>query len=130
MDSEHEVDHGTPAILLVEDNESDYLLLLRQVGKLLTPRQCGRAGNHAELNATLDQPWDLIITDYHLTDIEGEALLAVIAAAQPQTPCLVLSGSARGLERLYAHANVFRVVEKGDNGALRSALTGHWHKPV
>lgn len=119
---------NSPRVLIVEDNDADYLLLRRQVIKLLTPSICSRAATRAELSAALVQDWELIITDYHLPDIEREELLDTIARAHPRTPCLVLSGSAYELEKVAAPDNVFSKLEKGDLAGLRSALNSDWLK--
>lgn len=113
-------------ILIVEDSDSDYLLLARQVGKSLHPCACVRAGNRSELVSALAQSWDLIITDFHLPDIEGQELVTTIAAARPDTPCLLLSGSMEGLDRVGVPSTVFRIMEKGDNAGLQAALLGSW----
>lgn len=115
-----------PRVLIVEDNDADYLLLRRQVVKLLAPPICSRAATRAELSTALMQDWELIITDYHLPDIERKELLDAIARAHPRTPCLVLSGSSYELEDVAAPGNVFAKLEKGDFAGLRSALNGDW----
>ena len=111
-----------PQVLIIEDNETDYLLLERQLKKYLAPSHIQRAAARDELPAALARPWDLIVTDYHLPAIEGRELLETIAAAQPATPCLLLSGSSEAALRDAPPANVVAVVEKGDHAALRAAL--------
>lgn len=118
---------GTPPtlqILIVEDTDTDYLLLERKVQKLLEPKSCARAANRGELVECLRHPWDLIISDYHLPDIEGEALLTLIAQSHRDTPCIVLSGSIDSLVALDLPDNVVARVEKGNSEALREALLG------
>ncbi len=113
-------------ILIVEDNETDYLLLLRQVKLALIDVTCARAENRAELQQALTQDWHLIITDFHLPDIEENELLNTIAAAHAETPCIVLSGSVTNLQNIPMPANVFDCIEKGNHQALHTALTRHW----
>ena len=113
-------------ILIIEDNETDYLLLLRQVKKTLGDAICARAENRAEVQSMLTQSWDLIITDFHLPDIEEYELLNTIAAAQEKTPCIVLSGSASNIKSIPMPSNVFDCIEKGDRPALEAALMGNW----
>lgn len=123
------IDEGaTPKlrILIVEDTDTDYLLLERKVQKLLHPKTCERAANRGELTDLLKFPWDLIISDYHLLDIEGEALVAVIEQSHRHTPCILLSGSIDSLVTLTLPDNVFARIEKGDTVALREALVGAW----
>jgi CheY-like chemotaxis protein len=119
-------DKRAPNVLIVEDNDSDYLLLERHIKKLLASTRCQRAENRAQLQAALTETWDLVVTDFHLPDIEGDELLATIAAAQRHTPCLLLSGSTNELDNIVAPQNVFGKLEKGDFAALRDALLGKW----
>jgi CheY-like chemotaxis protein len=119
-------DNGTLRVLIVEDNDADYLLLRRRLQKLLEPSACERSATRAELTAALAGKWDLIATDLHLFDIEGQALLNLIAAVQPSTPCLVLSGSQQALQNINPVGGIFRILEKGDYAGLREALTGSW----
>lgn len=123
------IDEGaTPTlrILIVEDTDTDYLLLERKVQKLLNPKTCARAANRGELTERLLRSWDLIISDYHLQDIEGEALVALIEQSHRHTPCILLSGSIDSLVTLNLPDNVFARIEKGDAVALREALLGAW----
>ena len=53
-------------VLIVEDNDADYLLLRRQVVKWLASSHCSRARTRAELLAELAREWELIIADCHL----------------------------------------------------------------
>ena len=109
-------------LLLVEDSDTDFLLLERQMQKMLAPIEITRAANRAELIVALQHDYDLIITDFHLPDIEGEGLLATIAAAHNQTPCLLLSGSSAEFNSIQAPPTVFAKLEKGNNSALRAAI--------
>jgi len=109
-------------VLIVEDNETDYLLLLRQVLKVFDKAVCERAENREQLFASIDQCWDLIITDYHLLDIEGDELLAAVATAHNRPPCILMSGSMDQLEKAKFFPNVFARLEKGDMATLREAL--------
>lgn len=121
-------DRSAPAILIAEDNEADYLLLLRQVTRIFSSARCSRVAARAELVAALARQWDLIITDYHLSDIEEKELLDIIALSQPGTPCLVLSGSTYELRDIAVPENVFRILEKGDHSGLKTALNNSWRR--
>lgn len=116
----------TLQVLIVEDTDTDYLLLERKVQKLLNPKTCARAANRRELTELLQLPWDLIVSDYHLLDIEGEALVTLIEKSHRHTPCILLSGSIDSLVTLNLPDNVFARIEKGNNVALREALLGAW----
>ncbi len=109
-------------LLIVEDSDTDYLLLERQLQKLLPSAECKRAANRRELLEMLQSPWDVIISDYHLPDIEGEDLLRLIAQSHFDTPCLLLSGSIESVTSLDTPAHVQARLQKGDNAALRAAV--------
>lgn len=128
MDSD---EGATPTlrVLIVEDTDTDYLLLERKVQQLLSPTTYARAANRSELTDLLRRPWDLIVSDYHLPDIEGEALLTLIEDCHLNTPCILLSGSIDSLVALDLPDNVFARIEKGNSAALRAALLGAWRIP-
>lgn len=128
MDSD---EGATPTlrVLIVEDTDTDYLLLERKVQQLLSPTTYARAANRSELTDLLRRPWDLIVSDYHLPDIEGEALLTLIEDSHLNTPCILLSGSIDSLVALDLPDNVFARIEKGNSAALRAALLGAWRIP-
>jgi hypothetical protein len=75
---------------------------------------------------TLPGQWDLIITDYHLLDIQESELLAMIAASQPQTRCILWSGSMYELVDIDLPSNVMCKLEKGDYAGLNQALANSW----
>lgn len=109
-------------ILIAEDNETDAMLLQRHVRKFWPLCEYSCATRRSELEPALMQSWDLIISDYHLLDIEGDELLARIATMQPNTPCLLLSGSLYEIRDIDVPHNVFAKLEKGDHAALDIAL--------
>jgi two-component system sensor histidine kinase UhpB len=112
------------SVLIVEDCDTDYLLVERRLKKWLSGVRvrCERAAARPELIAMLAQRWDLVITDYHLPDIEGAELLDAISIVQSNTPCIVMSGSAPELRAIAATKNL-EAVEKGDSQGLHAALT-------
>lgn len=113
-------------VLIIEDNDTDYLLMQRYIGKLWPASVCVRAATRAEVVAVLLLQWDLIITDYHLIDIEGDELISTISEKQSLTPCLILSGSIDELRQIDVPANIFCRLEKGDYSGLMAALKGDW----
>jgi len=113
-------------VLIIEDNDTDYLLMQRYIGKLWPASVCVRAATRAEVVAVLLLQWDLIITDYHLIDIEGDELISTISEKQSLTPCLILSGSIDELRQIDLPANIFCRLEKGDYSGLMAALKGDW----
>jgi CheY-like chemotaxis protein len=114
---------GKPAVrmLVIEDSDTDYLLVSRQLIRLLPDAQISRASNRTEFMVALTERWDVMVSDYHLLDIEGADLLALIAAAHPATPCLLVSGSIREWRNITLPENCV-ALEKGDHAGLRSML--------
>ncbi|MET0377534.1 MAG: hypothetical protein ABW049_00980 [Spongiibacteraceae bacterium] len=117
-------------VLVVEDNDTDFLLIQRKLLKLLTPTIIDRATNRNELHVALLAARDLIVTDYHLADIEERELITAIHAAQPATPCLILSGSIDHIDARDLQENVIAVIEKGDSAALEKALRDYFDEPA
>jgi CheY-like chemotaxis protein len=108
-------------MLVIEDSDTDFLLVKRQLIRQVPEGQISRASNRSEFMTALTQRWDVIVSDYHLTDIEGAELLALIAAAQPATPCLLVSGSIREWRDIALPENCV-ALEKGDHAGLRIML--------
>ncbi|MDQ3333593.1 MAG: response regulator [Myxococcota bacterium] len=85
---------NTPLRLLVaEDSEDDYELLLRELrkgGYLVTSV---RVANAQAFSAALEQSWDLIVSDWTMPGFSGRAALDIIAARKTDTPCIVVSGT-------------------------------------
>lgn len=115
-----------PRVLVAEDHDTDFLLLNRHIKKQWPGCESARAGSRAELVVALAQSWDLIITDYHLLDIQEQELLALIAAAQPQTRCILWSGSMYELVDTDLPSNIVCKLEKGDYVGLKQALASSW----
>jgi CheY-like chemotaxis protein len=109
-------------LLLIEDSDTDYLLMERITRKMLSPVDIVRAANGAEIIEALRHHCDLIISDFHLPGAEGEALIKMISDAQSETPCIMLSGSSYELSSIWTPPSVIAKLEKGDNIALRAAL--------
>lgn len=115
-----------PRVLVAEDHDTDFLLLNRHIKKQWPGCDTARAGDRAELTAALAKPWDLIITDYHLLDIQEHELLALIAATQPQTRCILWSGSMYELVDTELPPNIICKLEKGDYASLVKCLEESW----
>lgn len=115
-------DRAALRLLLIEDSDTDFLLLERKMLKSFAPAHITRAANGTELADALKYNYDLIISDFHLPGAEGEALLMTIANAHPATPCILMSGSSYELSSVWTPASVIAKLEKGDTTALRAAL--------
>lgn len=110
-------------VLIIEDNDTDYLLMQRHLHRVWPAADLIRSTNRQELLMALTQTWNLIVTDFHLPDIQSRELIQKIAEEQPAVPCLVTSGSIDELRAFTFPENVVAYIEKGDNEALRQALS-------
>jgi diguanylate cyclase (GGDEF)-like protein/PAS domain S-box-containing protein len=80
-------------ILFVEDNPADFMLLerfLHQQGMVAT---CHRVASHNELDAALQQEWDVVITDYNLPGMDFVSVVRRVKARLPDVPIILVSGS-------------------------------------
>jgi signal transduction histidine kinase/CheY-like chemotaxis protein len=85
---------NTPLRLLVaEDSEDDYELLVRELAKggfLVTGE---RVASAEALIRALQEPWDLIISDWTMPGFSGRRVLDILATHRMDTPCIVISGT-------------------------------------
>jgi signal transduction histidine kinase len=85
---------NTPLRLLVaEDSEDDYELLLRELrrGGFLVSSE--RVASADALAKALEQRWDLIVSDWTMPGFSGRAVLEMLASRRVDTPCIVVSGT-------------------------------------
>ncbi|MBI2934025.1 MAG: response regulator [Chloroflexi bacterium] len=80
-------------MLVVEDSESDTLLLLRQLrmdGFDITHQ---RVDSAADLETALEkQDWDIVISDYVMPGFGGLAVLQLLRDRKLDIPCIIVSG--------------------------------------
>src|SRR4051794_5336521 len=81
-------------ILIVEDSELDAMLLIREL------RRAGYESEHQRVDtiaamaeAIRTRVWDIVISDCSIPCFSAQAALAVLAQAQLDLPCIVVSGS-------------------------------------
>jgi len=86
--------NNTLRVLLVEDSEDDALLMLRllkQGGHALAPRRVETA---PQLRAALaEQPWDIVLCDYRLPQLDGLAALQIVREMAADLPVIIVSGA-------------------------------------
>ena len=80
-------------ILLLEDNDADAQLILRQLRKDGVEATVTRARNRNEFTARLKEPCDLALSDYHLPDITGREALGLYRQAAIDRPFIFVSGT-------------------------------------
>jgi len=80
-------------VLIVEDNDDDRLLLLRtlQQGGYVPVHRCIQTA--AALSASLvEEPWDIVLSDYRLPQFNGAEALALVQKSGLDLPFIVVSG--------------------------------------
>ena len=80
-------------VLLVEDSEDDALLIARELRRGDYAPAIRRVETEAAMRAALDDPWDVVISDYSLPHFSGLAALALLATAALDIPFIVVSGA-------------------------------------
>ncbi|HEY5921809.1 MAG TPA: response regulator [Kofleriaceae bacterium] len=80
-------------LLVVEDSDDDYEILLREIRRGGYQLTSTRVTSARELAAALDTPWDLMSTDWLLPGFGGLQALQMIKERAPQLPCIVISGT-------------------------------------
>jgi PAS domain S-box-containing protein len=84
----------TIKILLVEDNETDAELILRQVHRAGYDVKSERVESREEMMTALDmQAWDIILSDYSLPNFGGRMALEVYKERDLDIPFIVISGA-------------------------------------
>lgn len=85
---------GTIHILVVEDSEVDFELLMLQLLEAGVVAECTRVESAQQLREALDrQEWDLIISDYSLPGFSGLEALQIHRETGGLTPFIFTSGT-------------------------------------
>jgi len=81
-------------ILILEDLDADYRLLLRHLKQQGVGAVCERVSAAHELDAALaNGPWSLVLTDYLMPGFEFRQLLALLQVRLPGVPVILVSGN-------------------------------------
>lgn len=116
------------AVLLIDDNEPDRVMLARLLRKQYGPRvrvweaEDGRSG----LEMLRRHKVDVVLVDYLMSDMDGLQLLGEMADARLDTAAIVVAGQAsETLARRCADAGADDFILKGDldGGHLQSAIS-------
>ncbi len=89
-------------LLVVEDADDDYLILLREVRRGGYDVTAERVTTASELIAALARPWDLLITDWMLPGFGGLQAIEIAVARHEGLPCIVISGTPNEDEAMAA----------------------------
>ncbi|MEE2729479.1 MAG: EAL domain-containing protein [Pseudomonadota bacterium] len=80
-------------LLVVEDNEDDYLLLQDHLQACGVNMQSQCVDNETDLLKALEQPWDMVISDYSLPGTNGERILQLVRSKDPIVSFIFFSGT-------------------------------------
>jgi two-component system, cell cycle sensor histidine kinase and response regulator CckA len=79
--------------LIVEDSENDCLLLLSLLHRGGYVVEHKRVDTALGLNATLDDPWDIVISDFSMPGFRGTDALSLVRQRGLDVPFIFLSGT-------------------------------------
>jgi len=80
-------------ILIVDDSESDALLLLRKLKQNGLQVKSKRVYSHTTLTATLNEDdWDIVISDHNMPCYSSTEALSTIKQYNPDIPVIIVSG--------------------------------------
>lgn len=83
-------------LLVIEDDEQDYRLLLRHLERCKVDFVCDRVANARQLTDLLagsHTAWNLVLADYSMPDIDIRTRLHWLMAKLPDAPIIMVSGS-------------------------------------
>lgn len=80
-------------VLLVEDSEDDALLVLLQLKRGGYQVQHQRVDTAEDMRTALQQPWDVIVSDYTMPCFSGEAALEIYCEQGLLCPFIVVTGT-------------------------------------
>ncbi len=80
-------------VLIVEDDEADALLVLRELQRGGFEVTSERVETESQMEAALERPWDVIISDYSMPRLGAVRALAILAAHDVDIPFLIVSGT-------------------------------------
>jgi signal transduction histidine kinase len=101
-------------VLIVEDNEDDAELLLHQLRRGGYEPEHQRVDTPEAMKAALEQPWDIVVSDWAMPHFSAPAALAVLQETKRDLPFIIVSGSV-GEEAAVAalHAGAHDFIAKG-----------------
>ena len=81
-------------VLIVEDNEDDAELVLRELRRGGYEPVCVRVDTPDALKATMEgTEWDIVISDYHMPQFDALAALAIVREKQADLPFMIVTGT-------------------------------------
>ena len=80
-------------LLVAEDSEDDFEILLRELRKGGYVVKAERIKSTAELDAALARPWDLLISDWIMPGFGGLQVLEAVSTRGLDLACIIVSGT-------------------------------------
>ena len=81
-------------LLVIEDSETDFLLIQRQLRLFGLAARYRRVANHEALDEALKEGgWDAVLSDYNVPGLDFGASLRFIQERLPSLPVILISGS-------------------------------------
>ena len=81
-------------LLLVEDDENDALLVVRELNRGGYETTYQRVWDAASMRAALErEPWDLVLSDHSMPQFSGRAALEILRQHDPDVPFIFVSGT-------------------------------------
>jgi CheY-like chemotaxis protein len=100
-------------ILIVDDEENVTLMLQEGLEQLPACEIMTATGGEQALQLFEQQPFDLVITDYNMPEVDGLTLATHIRRSYPQTSIVMLTGYANDrLRKQAAEVSIQRVLDK------------------
>ncbi len=111
-------------VLIVEDSETDFFLIERQLRRHGLNARCRRVASYRELNEVLAEGgWNVVLSDYTVPGMDFDDSLRLIQERLPDLPVILISGSIgeeRAVELL--RQGVWDFVLKDRPGRLGPAI--------
>lgn len=79
-------------LLHLEDSEPDHALAMAHLQRAGLRLRARRVETRREFELALDEPWDVVLSDYHLPGFSGLEALALVRDAAPLVPFILVSG--------------------------------------
>ena len=79
-------------MLCLEDDELDHLVTLAQLNQGGIEAEARRVETEAEFRAALDEPWDVVLSDYQLPGFSGLKALEILRHGDRLLPFILVSG--------------------------------------
>jgi diguanylate cyclase (GGDEF)-like protein/PAS domain S-box-containing protein len=84
----------TLRVLIIEDSENDYLLLMNNLRRGgFAPEGLRLETEEALLQALEGRDWDLVLADFHLPRFDAQAALKLVRHYNPEIPFIIVSGA-------------------------------------